>query len=57
MFPDQAQKRHDYEQEVIRTVYVSNTVQPQDLTEVVTGLRQLLDLMLPVQSGASDRGY
>jgi general secretion pathway protein D len=29
---------------VVKTIYLSNTVQPQDLTEVVTGLRQLLDL-------------
>jgi general secretion pathway protein D len=41
---DQPQKRRDYEEEVVRTFYLSNTVQPQDLTEVVTGLRQLLDL-------------
>jgi general secretion pathway protein D len=28
----------------MRTFYLSNTVQPQELTEIVTGLRQLLDL-------------
>src|SRR6202795_3804933 len=44
VFPDQPQKRRDYEEQVMRTFYVSNTVQPQELTEVVTGLRQLLDL-------------
>jgi len=42
--PDQAQKRRDLEEQVVRTFYMSNTVQPQDLTEIVTGLRQLLDL-------------
>lgn len=42
--PDNAQKRKDIEDEVIRTFYVSNTLTPQDLTEIVTGLRQLLDL-------------
>src|SRR5712664_1469711 len=42
--PDQPQKRRDYEEQVIKTFYLSNTVQPQDLTEIVTGLRQLLDL-------------
>ena len=42
--PDQPQKRRDYEEQVVRTFYLSNTVQPQDLTEIVTGLRQLLDL-------------
>src|SRR5207253_8628686 len=41
---DQTQKRRDYEEQVVKTFYVSNTVQPQDLTEIVTGLRQLLDL-------------
>jgi general secretion pathway protein D len=44
VIPDQAQKRRDYEEQVVRTFYLSNTVQAQDLTEVVTGLRQLLDL-------------
>ncbi|HKR30027.1 MAG TPA: hypothetical protein VJT08_06105, partial [Terriglobales bacterium] len=42
--PDQPAKRRDYEENVVRTFYLSNTVQPQELTEVVTGLRQLLDL-------------
>src|SRR5260370_4246454 len=41
---DQPQKRRDYEEEVVKTFYVSNTVTPQELTEIVTGLRQLLDL-------------
>jgi general secretion pathway protein D len=44
VFPDQPQKRRDYEEQVMRTFYLSNTVLPQELTEVVTGLRQLLDL-------------
>src|SRR5213594_1859978 len=42
--PDQPQKRRDYEEQVVKTFYISNTIQPQDLTEIVTGLRQLLDL-------------
>jgi general secretion pathway protein D len=41
---DQPQKRKDIEDEIVRTFYLSNTLTPQDLTEVVTGLRQLLDL-------------
>ena len=41
---DQPQKRRDLEDEVVRTFYLSNTLTPQDLTEIVTGLRQLLDL-------------
>jgi len=42
--PDQPQKRRDLDEEEVRTFYLSNTLTPQDLTEVVTGLRQLLDL-------------
>jgi general secretion pathway protein D len=42
--PDQPQKRRDFEDQVVRTFYLSNTLTPQDLTEIVTGLRQLLDL-------------
>lgn len=42
--PDQAQKRRDYEEEVLQTFYLANTVTPQDLTEIVTGLRTLLDV-------------
>lgn len=44
VYPDQPAKRRDYEENVVRTFYLSNTVQAQELTEVVTGLRQLLDL-------------
>lgn len=44
VIPDQPQKRRDYEEQVVRTFYLSNSVQPQEITEVVTGLRQLLDL-------------
>jgi general secretion pathway protein D len=42
--PEQPQKRRDYEDQVIRTFYLANVVQAQDLTEIVTALRQLLDL-------------
>jgi len=44
VIPDQTQKRRDYEEQFMRTFYLSNTVQAQDLTEIVAGLRQLLDL-------------
>jgi general secretion pathway protein D len=44
VFPDQATKRKDYEEDVLKTFYLSNTVTPQDLTEIVTGLRSLFDL-------------
>src|SRR5712692_9405827 len=44
VIPDQPAKRRDYEEEMVKTFYLSNTFQPQDITEIVTGLRQLLDL-------------
>jgi general secretion pathway protein D len=42
--PDNPQKRRDLEPEVVKTFYLANTDTPQDLTEIVTSLRQLLDL-------------
>src|SRR6266404_1764563 len=44
VIPDQPQKRRDYEEQVVKTIYLSNTFQPQGITEIMTGLRQLLDL-------------
>src|ERR1019366_3524758 len=52
--PDNPQKRKDLEDEVVRTFYLSNTLTPQDLTEVVTGLRQLLDLRRVQQVNAQN---
>jgi general secretion pathway protein D len=54
VFPDQPQKRRDYEEQVVETFYLSNTVQAQDLTEIVTGLRQLLDLKRIMQLNAQN---
>jgi len=44
VIPDQTQKRRDYDEEVVRTFYLNNIAVAQDLTEITTGLRQLLDL-------------
>ncbi|HMI50211.1 MAG TPA: cohesin domain-containing protein [Candidatus Saccharimonadales bacterium] len=44
VIPDQPQKRRDYDEQLVRTFYLSNTVTAQDLTEIVTGLRQILEL-------------
>ena len=44
VYPDQATKRKENEEEVLKTFYLSNTVTPQDLTEILTGLRSLFDL-------------
>jgi general secretion pathway protein D len=50
--PDQAQKRRDYEEAIVKTIYLSNTILPQDITELINVLRQLLDLrrIQPVNS-------
>ena len=42
--PDQAQKRRDYEEMMVKTIYLNNTILPQDITELINVLRQLLDL-------------
>jgi general secretion pathway protein D len=44
IIPDSTQKRRDYDEQVVRTFYLGNVAIAQDLTEITTGLRQLLDL-------------
>jgi general secretion pathway protein D len=44
IIPDNTQKRRDYEEQVVRTFYLNNVAIAQDLTEITTGLRSLLDL-------------
>lgn len=44
VYQDNTQKRRDYDEEVVKTFYLSNVTQPQDITEIMTGLRTLLDL-------------
>ncbi|MBI1956788.1 MAG: type II and III secretion system protein, partial [Acidobacteria bacterium] len=43
VIPDTAVKRREQEQQVIKTFYLSNTISPQELTEVVTAIRTLLE--------------
>lgn len=52
--PDNPQKRRDVDDEVVETIYLSNTDSPQDVTEIVTGLRQLLDLKRVQQVNAQN---
>src|SRR2546423_639325 len=54
VIPDQPQKRRDYEEQLVKTFYLSNTVQAQELTEIVTGLRSLLDLRRITQVNAQN---
>ncbi len=43
VIPDTAVKRREQEQQVIKTFYLSNIITPQELTEVVTAIRTLLE--------------
>jgi general secretion pathway protein D len=52
--PDQPQKRKDYEEQIVKTFYLRNTVLPQELTEIITSIRQLLDLRRVQQINAQN---
>lgn len=54
VYPDQPQKRRENEEEVVKTFYLSNVSQPQDITEIMTGLRQLFDLKRVQQVNAQN---
>ena len=43
VIPDTTVKRREQEQQIIKTFYLSNTITPQELTEVVTAIRSLLE--------------
>ena len=43
VLPDTTVKRREQEQQVLKTFYLSNTITPQELTEVVTAIRSLLE--------------
>jgi general secretion pathway protein D len=44
VFQDTTQKHKDYDEQLVETFYLANTVQAQDLTEIANGLRQVLNL-------------
>ena len=52
--PDQPQKRKDYEEEIVKTFYLQNITLPQELTEIITSIRQLLDLRRVQQINAQN---
>ncbi len=52
IIPDTPQKRRDYEEQVVRTFYLANTLTANELTEVVTALRNLLDMRKIQQNNA-----
>jgi len=41
---DTTQKHKDYDEQMVETFYLANTIQSQDLTEIANGLRQVLNL-------------
>ncbi|MGH9786955.1 MAG: cohesin domain-containing protein, partial [Terriglobia bacterium] len=43
VLPDTTVKRREQEQQILKTFYLSNTITPQELTEVVTAIRSLLE--------------
>lgn len=49
---DNTNKRRDYEEEIVKTVYLTNIATPQELQEIITAIRGLTDIrrMFPVSS-------
>ncbi len=49
---DNTNKRRDYEEEVVKTIYLNNVATPQELQEITTAIRGLTDIrrMFPVSS-------
>src|SRR5882672_2423611 len=41
---DTAQKHRDYDETIVKTFYLSNITQPQDLTDIANGLRQVAEI-------------
>jgi len=44
VIPDTTQKHRDYDETVVKTFYLSNVTQPQDLTDIANGLRQVAEI-------------
>lgn len=51
---DNPQNRREYEDDIVKTFYLNNTLQPQDLTEIVTGLRSMLNIQKIVQMNSEN---
>ena len=48
--PENQQKRREYEQHVLKTIYLTNSVNPTDITEAITAIRTLLNMRFIAQS-------
>lgn len=54
VIPDNPAKRHAYEEQIIKTFYLSNTIQAAELNEIVQTLRTLLDIKRITPSTANN---
>jgi general secretion pathway protein D len=54
VIPDSAAKRRSYEEQIIKTFYLSNTVEAAELNEIVQTLRTLLDIKRITPSTANN---
>jgi len=54
VIPDSAAKRRSYEEQIIKTFYLSNTIQAAELNEIVQTLRTLLDIKRITPSTANN---
>ncbi len=52
--PENQQKRRDYEQHILKTIYFSNSVNPTDITEAITAIRTLLNMRFIAQSTSNN---
>jgi general secretion pathway protein D len=50
--PDNTQKRQAYENTIVKTIYLTNSVNPTDLTEAITAIRTLLNMRFIAQSSS-----
>ncbi len=48
--PDNQTKRRDYEQHILKTIYLTNSVSATEITEAITALRTLLNMRFIAQS-------
>src|SRR5262249_46161677 len=50
--PENQQKRRDYDDLILKTVYLSNSITSTEITEAITALRTLLNMRYLAQSSA-----
>jgi general secretion pathway protein D len=50
--PDNQTKRREYEEHVLKTIYLTNTVSSTEITEAITAIRTLLNMRYVAQSSA-----